>query len=67
MSIGTSTVGIGTTTPSTALEVIGTVTATGFSGNGAGLTNLASFNGGNITGTLTTTGGAGIGVGTTTP
>ena len=47
LRIGSSTIGIsgnntgiGTTTPSTALEVIGTVTATGFSGNGAGLTNM---------------------------
>ena len=37
-------VGIGTTTPASALHVNGSVTATDFSGNGAGLANLTAAN-----------------------
>ena len=73
-------VGIGTTTPSTALQVVGTVTATHFVGDGSGITGISGALAGMTTGYIqdaasSTTlessplfrSGANVGIGTTTP
>ncbi|GMU20671.1 MAG: hypothetical protein AMXMBFR13_07680 [Phycisphaerae bacterium] len=59
-------VGIGTPTPSTALEVAGTVTATSFTGDGSGLTGL-STSPWNVSGTDVSYVVGNVGVGVTDP
>lgn len=67
----TSPVGIGTVSPSSNLQVIGTVTATAFSGDGSGLTNLSGLGSGgwtdggtNVYPTISTDN---VGIGTVSP
>ncbi len=48
LTSGTDSVGIGTGSPASALEVAGTVTATGFTGNGSGLTGLGVIETGTV-------------------
>lgn len=66
----TSPVGIGTVSPSSNLQVIGTVTATAFSGDGSGLTNISSAGGGWVDGGTNMYQSAttdNVGIGTITP
>lgn len=61
-------VGIGTWSPTNKLQVVGTVAATAFTGNGSGLTGIAAggwTDGGTNVFTTTTTDN--VGIGTTTP
>jgi hypothetical protein len=64
-------VGIGTTTPSTKLDVNGTVKATSFQGDGSTLEGLVRKTGDTMTGPLTIQNGltvsGNVGIGTTTP
>ena len=74
---GSGNIGVGTGTPSNKLEVVGTVKATSFVGNGSGLTGI-SVNVANVSGAAKLAGGNAftgnqsvmsgtVGVGTTTP
>lgn len=66
----TSPVGIGTVAPVSALQVVGTVNATTFIGDGSGLTNIPSSSGGwtdGGTNVYTSTTTDNVGIGTTTP
>ena len=65
-------IGIGTTSPDTEMEVIGTITATAFVGNGSGLTGISAGNGldsadGSITDAVYVDNEGKVGIGTTSP
>jgi len=62
-------VGVGIETPASALHVVGTVTATAFTGNGSGLTNISTLSAadGSPAVALLVDNGGRVGIGTTSP
>jgi hypothetical protein len=67
--VSSNKVGVGTTTPSEKLEVVGNVKATAFIGNGANVANIYKLdaNDGSPTGALYVDASGNVGVGTTAP